>query len=451
MSWRKTIVTIPEQPVNTPVKPVAGSWRDTIVSDDSSITPSQTESAVRGAAQGATFGFADELAGSLGVLKNIKGIASGSDSLKSVYEKERDESRAAYKAAQEANPKTYLAGEIGGGVASSFVPGLNIAKGASLAKIATTAAVGGALQSAGSTEATDITEQAKDVASGALVGGVIGGSLGAVSRHFTQGKDLEARLVKDLRPAPTRLKKLSDKGLTETANLLESKGIKNLGVEKNRAQLSKAVKETGAVIGKIYDEVDAVPNSGVKIDAIKQSLNELKSKYAKNAGTIGNVGGIDNLLSNIDVSYANKSAITNKEMRELVSAVQREAYFGQTMQDSAAKKLGKEVSSTLRNTLNSNIEGVLGKNKAQELAGLNDVFSKLSTVDELAKQRAIRVQAGVNPRVPFSIEGAKQAAEDTPVTRSIQDFFSKNMLSRGAGDVLNRSVDSGSRRLTKKD
>lgn len=131
---------------------------------------SPAESFVRGGAQGASMGFADEATGALGVVKNLKNIAFGSDTVKDTYKKERDESRAAYKAAEAANPYSYLVGQVGGAGASSFVPVTGLAS----------LAAKGALSGAGYSSAEDSVGVAKDSAIGGVLGGVAGAMAGTV-------------------------------------------------------------------------------------------------------------------------------------------------------------------------------------------------------------------------------------------------------------------------------
>lgn len=135
------------------------------------VQPGKLESAARGAAQGASFGFADEISGAVESALTDK-----------TYQQARDESRANFKSAQQANPVTYGAGELGGGVATAFVPGLNLARGASLAKQVGAAAVAGGVGGFGLSEAKDAKGLARDTAIGAGVGGAVGGVAGAVMR-----------------------------------------------------------------------------------------------------------------------------------------------------------------------------------------------------------------------------------------------------------------------------
>ncbi|CAB4200140.1 hypothetical protein UFOVP1351_26 [uncultured Caudovirales phage] len=126
--------------------------------------PSVIESGLRGAAQGASFGFADEITGGLEAAFTDK-----------TYEQARDESRAAYEKAQEANPMAYLAGDVGGSLATSLVPGLGVAKGAStMARIGKAAALGGAA-GLGYSDADTAAGLAGDTATGAALGGAFQG------------------------------------------------------------------------------------------------------------------------------------------------------------------------------------------------------------------------------------------------------------------------------------
>lgn len=75
---------------------------------------SMLESFGRGALQGATFGFSDEL---YGAGKGAYDKLFGSGDFTGTYAKERDAVREANKRAQEANPGSYFTGEIGGGLA----------------------------------------------------------------------------------------------------------------------------------------------------------------------------------------------------------------------------------------------------------------------------------------------------------------------------------------------
>lgn len=133
--------------------------------DDTEDTPSELESGVRGIAQGASLGFADEITGGAEALWEV---AKGNpEEFGRLYAKSRDESRRNYKASKEANPWSYGVGEVGGSVATAFVPGLNVAKGATLAARAGQAAALGGAAGLGTSEETTLGGLAKDAAIGA--------------------------------------------------------------------------------------------------------------------------------------------------------------------------------------------------------------------------------------------------------------------------------------------
>jgi hypothetical protein len=100
-----------------------------------------------------------------------KKIEDIKEQLKKDYVKGRDEYREADKIAQEANPKTYIGGNIAGGVATSLIPVGGAVKGVGLVG---RAALEGAVAGAGYSEG----QNAKEVLQDAVVGGVVGSALG---------------------------------------------------------------------------------------------------------------------------------------------------------------------------------------------------------------------------------------------------------------------------------
>ena len=139
------------------------------------------DSAMRGVAQGSTFGFADEGAAALGGLKDyIAGKLGlrGDVSLPDAYHTYRDAIRNADAAAEAAHPRVYLGGELGGGLAGAFVPGLDLlapSKGAGLIEAVGKGAAMGALGGAGN--AQEITDVPGAMARGAGTGAAVGGAV----------------------------------------------------------------------------------------------------------------------------------------------------------------------------------------------------------------------------------------------------------------------------------
>jgi hypothetical protein len=129
MSWRKTIKDTENQD--------ASSWRNTIKDSSESIPEiSKSESFIRGAGELASLGLGDEfsaaVANPMGAAKQIANLLGGNfkDEDIDAYIAQRDANRKAQDDAAIANPKTALAGNLVGGLATSIIPGANSLNGA---------------------------------------------------------------------------------------------------------------------------------------------------------------------------------------------------------------------------------------------------------------------------------------------------------------------------------
>lgn len=226
--------------------------------------PGALESGLRGAAQGATLGFADELTGAgEAALDRLMGAHAD---IVSLYKQHRDESRAKYKAAQEANPTAYGAGELGGGLATALVPGLGaggvLAQGAKMAAL-------GAASGLGHSEAED----ARGLIGDAAVSGLVGGAAGAGGALI--GKGLGA-LGNRLAP-----------GLQDSADVATARSV---GLSRAEIAAQKASGELGDTVGNLRDEgvATALTTPGKAAERIRGRIDEL------NAGRVGTLKELDN-------------------------------------------------------------------------------------------------------------------------------------------------------------
>lgn len=141
---------------------------------------------LRGAAQGSTLGFADEMTGAAGGLYDyIQGKLGnrGDISLSDAYHTRRDSARKADAKAEAEHPYATLAGQALGGIGTAVVPGLsalNVGKGAGLVEAAAKGAALGGIVGAGN--AKEITDVPSGVLSGAATGAAIGGGLNRLGR-----------------------------------------------------------------------------------------------------------------------------------------------------------------------------------------------------------------------------------------------------------------------------
>ncbi len=142
--------------------------------------------AVRGGAQGASLGFADEATAGVGGLyqyAKAKLGLRGDITLPDAYHTMRDAIRRADVQAAEDHPAVYIGGEVAGGLGTAFAPGLgalNVGKGAGLIEAAGKGAIQGGLVGAG--QAKEITDVPGEAYRGAKVGAVVGGGLNLLGR-----------------------------------------------------------------------------------------------------------------------------------------------------------------------------------------------------------------------------------------------------------------------------
>ncbi len=261
------------------------------------VGPSEVVSGLAGAAQGATLGFADEIGGAAGALG---GLYTGMDprKLMDAYSQTRDKLRGGISEAQEANPKSYLAGNVAGGFASQAVPGLGIAKGTGALMSAGKAATQGALMGAGESlenPVSDPDQFESDIAKGAAFGGAAQLGLGAV------GKAASAL-------TPTSLR-----------NLAEQRAVKAV-TGQNVGALRKAAKTTLQDAGSLDRAESNIQRMGRdildegalstfdKVSDVAPKLSSAKNKYGSQIGEIGST--IDRVAPNsIDTQKISKDLL----------------------------------------------------------------------------------------------------------------------------------------------
>lgn len=271
-----------------------GSSSD-FISDEQmeAMQPSQLESGLRGTAQGLTYNLADEVVGGAQAFGDLFQPSNEFSDFPELYAKRRDESRAAFDAAQKANPVAYGAGEMGGAIGSSFYPGLgilNAAKGATtLGRVGIAAAQGG-LSALGSSRADNALEMAKDTG----IGGITGAAFQGI------GEKVIGPLVSK---AGGALQSAS-KNLTERA------------VGATGKQASKFQPGTGEFLlkNKLVGFGDTPADIAEKISKFKNNAGEQIDSALKNLDTVGGPA-ISNSLNHVETSADDFHAALSNAMK----------------------------------------------------------------------------------------------------------------------------------------
>ncbi len=347
---------------------------------------SMLESGVRGAAQGLTSGFADELVGGV---KAIPELLDGTEAYKAEYEKQRDAERLANKLAQEANPATYMTSELASGVGSFFIPGLNVAKAAKGASLATKAIQGaksgaalGALSGAGYSEGDTAGQVLMDTAIGGTIGAATGGVIPAIPAAFNAAKQLTSPVAKKA----TGL-------LTNNFEILEDAGT-----------AAKAGMEGISVVGrKAKDTINTNIEETVK--GIVKILNKSKDKASKEIGTA---------LNKMVKSDIPGEALVNDTQALLDQAKK------------TANDATKEVISNTENKLNEY------KKIIQELQVVKGVEAP-SSLEEATSKLSQKVR-----EKKIAGEMLNEPITSTPITATTEGDYVKTLLTKPSqiGDTL---------------
>lgn len=287
---------------------------------------SPLQSGLIGMAQGATFGFGDE------AVARLESIRSGRP-----YEEVLQESKAMFKGASEQNPVSYLAGEIGSGIA---LPIGQAATGAKLGRLAIAGAGTGALSGLGYSEGETAGEIARDVG----IGGALGGALPVVGRGI-------AKATQSIKPMADEAIKKSLTGFTgKTERFLEE-------IEKNPQAIKRIEnKFAGDIQQEILPEINAKINDFMTKNPYKQRAVE------------GSQRAINAIPDDITISRSTGERILGDSIKELekdtVSATAQDARailndYLKRFENTKEQIPGREIKRILQN-LDGDIEKKFG-------------------------------------------------------------------------------------------
>lgn len=356
---------------------------------------SMIASGLQGAAQGATFGFSDELlAGAKAAMDKLKeggGTFAGKTPYSDYYNKRVQAEREAVQRAKEDNPGSFTTGMVGGNIATNLlIPGLGVAKGAGLGATLGKAALQGGLVGAGESVPKDQGEFLEDIAKGAATGaatqGAFSGLAGLAGKFspsaldkFAQERAVKAAVgpnVSNLRQAigttirgakpedvNNRIAKMGRDILDENVLSALSK-TEDLG-----PGLQGAAKKYGSQIGEIGQTIDkAIPNA---VDPKK-----IASDLAEYAATIPSSVGGKRLQERVMAEAANF-----EEMPQLgfgqAQALKNQFKYKPVDQDALISD--KDVSNKVRNIIGQNMESAAEKVQNSGDENLKDLLQRYQT------------------------------------------------------------------------
>lgn len=289
-----------------------------------------SDSFMKGAEQGVTFGHADEFAG--GVQSGLEKLAelgfpgilpesvtqtpsqineqllnrgfTGKELDQSTYESARDLARQEYKDAEQTNPMSYLGGNIVGGALTAMIPGGvgtkimssmgEAAQGASAlskaSQMALNAVPAGAVMGLGSSEAETPVELGLDVLTGAGTSALLGGGLNLVGQGLVAGTQSVGNLITKKVPTVARAFEKGKDGVNTLSKEFSDDVNKRIGeftekVSDPFIEKRKQILERNATLSSKNDEL--LTEVGKQLNNVNDEVGKLKNNLSQtNLGKI---------------------------------------------------------------------------------------------------------------------------------------------------------------------
>lgn len=420
---------------------------------------SKAESFTRGAAQGLSFGFADEItAGAKTIYDDVKSVFTG-DSSRSVpiqrdemgrvlnpeagsqfYEEELKRAREADRQAQEANPATYGAGVIGGGVATSFIPGLgalNVAKGAGAVNAIGKAALSGGIAGAGFSEADNIKDLGADTAMGAGTGAVVGGAfqaapkvLGAAKKGAKwTGKQI-FKLATDLSDEQIDVILKDPKGIR---NALDGEGLAE-EAEKGIVKLQEFIKQADNDAWSTLSAKPSVPKSTIK-NFIMDAQDSIKVAGPAQNNAMRTLDTFKGALDDFG------SEMSERDLKQFVQALDDNINW-----EAQDAKVANDLLKQIRNSID---EGVLKKNNRLYKEAMKPVSDLTKNRDAVASALGLKKVAGEGYKATdttlskFNTLPQERRVFSQKAIEQFDDAIGGDLMKKARASQVERATQSG--------
>lgn len=361
--------------------------------------PGVIESSLRGVKQGATLGFGDEITGALESAFTDK-----------TYAQSRDEARASDRAAQASHPLAFGAGEIGGGIASSFIPGLGAAgAGARLGAVALRGAAQGAVAGLGNSEA-DLTQgDVGGLARDAVVSGALGGATAGLAGKLLHGapERVEKRLLGNITDGATATQRdrVVGKAGSKVGDVLEAiKG--NKAIFRAGDDPHKLVPAIESAINSTGDKLDGAIAQGapILVSDVLDKVEGVAKRIAADPGKRDLARAVATKADDVLETWGNRTHVSPQEVRVLAGDIADAAFHGSpAVAPAAGKATSREVWGELKDLLHESV--LQGGGDVTELKALNKQMSTLLSMRDAAVYRATR-ESTPSTRLSSRLSGA---------------------------------------------
>lgn len=379
---------------------------------------SYLESALQGINKGLTFGQAPKI---YGAAKAGIGKIKGEGDFTDLYPKYVEAYREQEKGSQQKNPKTFLAGELGGGVAS---PANAVLPGGSLAKNVAGGMIAGGVMGAGDSDANISTYEgakkyAGDVVRGAeygAAGGTVGTALGAAAKA-----------------APKLPKKIASVLLGAPEEAVD-RYIKNPEAVKSAPSLTEAVGRVKNLIENLKDKVIA-GSQGSRNILNEQGIEIERNKIADIAKNMAD--NIENKMQGINDDPEKLAAL------KFLKNIEKE-WGGKPPSELSEKSLlvdqyGKNI---IKEPIKEPLEPIKGERLKDTLQSLDKQTNwetspgQFTPVDDrIKKELRSKLDDYLKNKSPEYGEQMKEVAKDTDLLNRNSEMFRSD---QGLSNLLNR-------------
>lgn len=454
----------------------ADSWKARV--EDDVPEYDEMDSALRGAAQGASLGFSDEIAGGLEALYEK---AKGSDrELKDLYQQSRDESRRLNQYAAAQNPDSYMGGEFTGGLASSFIPGLGIAKGAKLAGTVGKAALQGSLMGIGASEKENLAGLAEDAKSGAIIGaggGALGHVLGSVADNIARSNFVKKMLMRGSDETQGIAERLAARSVGAERGTIKKIGgdkVQQAGryaldeglitpfanadelIERNKLVQDKA----GKAMSDVYNKIDS---QGIRLFDPMNVADQVEGQlggFWRSPINAGETAQLDRMLESIRMRGGKEGAdkLSLKAAQELKEEIGKVAKWKNNVVVSDKEQMARDaygiINKAIDDAVETGAEVVQVPGLKETLGQAKDRYSKSKVVEELLQNKYAREQGnrlvGLTDNIygANTIQGGAGVFAPVMLAKKAIDRYGTNVGSLGA-DKLSTMLKNAPEKLGK--
>ena len=376
-----------------------------------SESPSIGETALRGVTQGASLGTSDEAAGiGAGVAAALHPAfdpnKSISERFMEAYQSGRDDERKANESAFKGNPKTaFVSKMLGGAIPAAATGGSSVLADAPIA----TAAVLGAVQGFGDTDADLTKGEVGKVALDTATGGALGAVFGKAAEKFQPMAESAAKSFgrRALGFNKGLLKKVGgiDKAENAVGTLLDEGGV--IAPWRSISGMSDKMDVMGEVAGKtIGKTLKSIDEAGIKLVKPTSLIDDLANTEIPGLGKT--ISEVANDVPEVGREFKTISEILKKrggESGDLATSFEEANYIkrllGKTInwqESDAAGNVGNMTKKLMYHAINDSVDKSLGEAAGQigdkALAGefmkAKELYGAVSTAQKAAKDRITR-------------------------------------------------------------